>query len=178
MVCGVCVLGGWGVGVAWGRLPEARGKRGGQAMAGMRPCVASPKLRELHCPHQPHPLRSTKDAPHPPIFPCYLARYPPPTPPFPWGCSMAMSKTVGRHTCTTLFSTCFLTPSSSQTPNPNSPSCIPPPPHADSRFVITACDDMHVHMYDAEHGTLVEAFSGHESWVLSVSAGWVGGWGG
>ena len=34
------------------------------------------------------------------------------------------------------------------------------PLFADSKHVITACDDMHAHMYDAEHGELVEAFSG------------------
>jgi WD repeat-containing protein 61 len=28
---------------------------------------------------------------------------------------------------------------------------------------------MHVHLYEAD-GNLIEAFSGHESWVLSVSA--------
>ena len=47
---------------------------------------------------------------------------------------------------------------------PVSPTC------ADSKFVITACDDARSNLYDAEQGALVEAFSGHESWVLSVSA--------
>ena len=31
---------------------------------------------------------------------------------------------------------------------------------ADSKCVLTACDDMHAHLYDAEHGELIEAFSG------------------
>jgi len=31
---------------------------------------------------------------------------------------------------------------------------------ADSKQVITACDDNHAHLYDAEHGELIEAFSG------------------
>ena len=30
----------------------------------------------------------------------------------------------------------------------------------DSKFLITACDDMHSHLYDIEHASLVEAFSG------------------
>jgi WD repeat-containing protein 61 len=36
-------------------------------------------------------------------------------------------------------------------------------------MLLSACDDMHVHLYEA-NGNLIEAFSGHESWVLSVSA--------
>ena len=31
---------------------------------------------------------------------------------------------------------------------------------ADSRMLLTACDDMHAHLYDVEHATLIEAFSG------------------
>lgn len=42
----------------------------------------------------------------------------------------------------------------------------------DSRHVLTACDDMHSHMYDVEHGALVEAFSG--GWPPGL-AGWAGG---
>jgi WD40 repeat protein len=41
--------------------------------------------------------------------------------------------------------------------------------HADSKQVLTACDDMQVHLYETS-GNLIEAFSGHESWVLSVAA--------
>ena len=33
-------------------------------------------------------------------------------------------------------------------------------PGADSKFLLTACDDMHSHLYDVEHASLVEAFSG------------------
>ena len=40
---------------------------------------------------------------------------------------------------------------------------------ADSQQVLTACDDMQVHLYEAS-GNLIEAFSGHESWVLDVAA--------
>ncbi|XP_072976112.1 WD repeat-containing protein VIP3 [Typha angustifolia] len=40
----------------------------------------------------------------------------------------------------------------------------------DSRVLFTACDDTHVHMYDAEGKSLVGAMSGHVSWVLSVDA--------
>ena len=40
---------------------------------------------------------------------------------------------------------------------------------ADSQQVLTACDDMQVHLYEAS-GNLIEAFSGHESWVLDVVA--------
>lgn len=36
-------------------------------------------------------------------------------------------------------------------------------------MVLSACDDMHVHLYEA-NGNMIEAFSGHESWVLSVAA--------
>ncbi|XP_024521241.1 WD repeat-containing protein VIP3 [Selaginella moellendorffii] len=37
------------------------------------------------------------------------------------------------------------------------------------RYLFTACDDKHVHMYDAEGRSLVSAMSGHASWVLSVA---------
>jgi len=50
-------------------------------------------------------------------------------------------------------------------------TCSQPPtfPHTDSQLLLSACDDMHVHLHEA-NGNLVEAFSGHESWVLSVAA--------
>jgi len=38
----------------------------------------------------------------------------------------------------------------------------------DNRVLFTACDDKHIHMYDSESRTLISAFSGHASWVLSV----------
>ena len=31
---------------------------------------------------------------------------------------------------------------------------------ADSKMLLTACDDMHSHLYDVEHASLVDAFSG------------------
>ena len=31
---------------------------------------------------------------------------------------------------------------------------------ADSQMLLTACDDMHTHLYDVEHASLIEAFSG------------------
>jgi hypothetical protein len=37
---------------------------------------------------------------------------------------------------------------------------MPHPVLADSKMLLTACDDMHSHLYDVEHGALVEAFSG------------------
>lgn len=40
---------------------------------------------------------------------------------------------------------------------------------ADSKQVLTASDDMQLHLYEAT-GNLIEAFSGHESWVLDVAA--------
>lgn len=40
----------------------------------------------------------------------------------------------------------------------------------DHRVVFSACDDTHIHMYDAEGKSLVAAMSGHSSWVLSVDA--------
>ena len=42
-------------------------------------------------------------------------------------------------------------------------ACPPRSPasrQADSKQVITACDDMNAHLYDAEHAELIEAFSG------------------
>jgi WD repeat-containing protein 61 len=38
----------------------------------------------------------------------------------------------------------------------------------DSRILYTASDDMHIHMYDVESRSMISAFSGHASWVLSV----------
>lgn len=38
----------------------------------------------------------------------------------------------------------------------------------DSRVLFTACDDTHIHMYDAEGKILVGAVSGHVTWVLSI----------
>ncbi|KAF7826122.1 WD repeat-containing protein VIP3 [Senna tora] len=38
----------------------------------------------------------------------------------------------------------------------------------DPRLLFSASDDAHVHMYDADGGSLVQAMSGHASWVLSV----------
>lgn len=32
---------------------------------------------------------------------------------------------------------------------------------ADSKMLVTACDDMHSHLYDVENSSLVEAFSGN-----------------
>jgi len=40
----------------------------------------------------------------------------------------------------------------------------------DPRVLFTACDDTHVHMYDAEGKSLVGTMSGHASWVLSIDA--------
>ncbi|PKA63013.1 U4/U6 small nuclear ribonucleoprotein PRP4-like protein [Apostasia shenzhenica] len=40
----------------------------------------------------------------------------------------------------------------------------------DARVLFTACDDTHIHMYDAEGKKLVAGMSGHVSWVLSVDA--------
>lgn len=45
----------------------------------------------------------------------------------------------------------------------------------DARVLFTACDDTHVHMYDAEGKSLVGAMSGHTSWVLSIDASPDGG---
>ncbi|XP_054783964.1 WD repeat-containing protein VIP3-like [Prosopis cineraria] len=38
----------------------------------------------------------------------------------------------------------------------------------DPRLLFTASDDAHVHMYDADGGSLVASMSGHASWVLCV----------
>ena len=38
-------------------------------------------------------------------------------------------------------------------------------------MLLTACDDMHVNMYDVENSALIESFSGVDStksWVFSV----------
>lgn len=47
---------------------------------------------------------------------------------------------------------------------------------ADSKQVITACDDNHAHLYDAEHAELIEAFSGRGSapavWRWLRRPGW------
>eukprot|EP00899_Mesostigma_viride_P008880 jgi/Mesvir1/17994/Mv09336-RA.1 len=40
----------------------------------------------------------------------------------------------------------------------------------DSRMLVTACDDMHSHLYDAASGELISVLSGHHSWVLAVAA--------
>ena len=40
----------------------------------------------------------------------------------------------------------------------------------DPRVLFSASDDGHVHMYDAEGKSLINALSGHTSWVLSVDA--------
>ncbi|XP_028777395.1 WD repeat-containing protein VIP3 [Neltuma alba] len=38
----------------------------------------------------------------------------------------------------------------------------------DPRLLFTASDDAHVHMYDADGGSLVSSMSGHASWVLCL----------
>ena len=50
----------------------------------------------------------------------------------------------------------------------------------DGKTLFTACDDGHVHMYDAEHRSLMDALPGHKSWVLGVATapGQRGGGGG
>lgn len=40
----------------------------------------------------------------------------------------------------------------------------------DNRVLFTACDDKHIHMYDAESRKLIGAMSGHASFVLCVDA--------
>lgn len=40
----------------------------------------------------------------------------------------------------------------------------------DSRVIFSGSDDAHVHMYDAVGKSLINAMSGHASWVLSVDA--------
>jgi len=39
---------------------------------------------------------------------------------------------------------------------------------ADSRYLLSGSDDRYVHMSDADSGRVVEAFSGHQGWVLGV----------
>eukprot|EP00897_Mesotaenium_endlicherianum_P005574 jgi/Mesen1/5044/ME000025S04446 len=39
----------------------------------------------------------------------------------------------------------------------------------DARLLFTASDDMHVHLYDAEGGTLIAALAGHGGWVVSLA---------
>ena len=38
------------------------------------------------------------------------------------------------------------------------------------KLLATACDDAHVHLYDARTGALVEAMAGHDGWAVSVRA--------
>ena len=45
----------------------------------------------------------------------------------------------------------------------------------DSKTLFTACDDGHIHMYDVEHRSLMDALPGHKSWVLGVAAAPNGG---
>jgi WD repeat-containing protein 61 len=45
----------------------------------------------------------------------------------------------------------------------------PPPPPPDSKTLVTACDDMHVRLYDAAAGALIDALGGHTSWVTAVA---------
>lgn len=40
----------------------------------------------------------------------------------------------------------------------------------DPRVLFTASDDTHVHMFDSEGKSVIQALSGHSSWVLSVDA--------
>eukprot|EP00959_Pyramimonas_sp_CCMP1952_P231283 4834377-Pyramimonas_sp.AAC.1 len=40
---------------------------------------------------------------------------------------------------------------------------------ADSKTVVTACDDSYVNMYSVEHASLIGSLPGHASWVLSVA---------
>lgn len=40
------------------------------------------------------------------------------------------------------------------------PALPPATLRSDSRMLLTACDDMHINMYDVENQSLVEAFSG------------------
>ena len=40
----------------------------------------------------------------------------------------------------------------------------------DSRVLLSASDDVHVHVYDTEGKTLISTMSGHSSWVLSLDA--------
>lgn len=45
---------------------------------------------------------------------------------------------------------------------------------ADSKMLLTACDDMHSHLYDVEHASLVEAFSGDPVPCMHASGAYVG----
>ena len=38
----------------------------------------------------------------------------------------------------------------------------------DPHVLFTACDDRHIHIYDAKEKALIGAMSGHASWVLSI----------
>jgi WD repeat-containing protein 61 len=38
----------------------------------------------------------------------------------------------------------------------------------DPHVLFTACDDCHIHIYDAKEKSLIGAMSGHASWVLSI----------
>eukprot|EP01091_Cochliopodium_minus_P011713 TRINITY_DN339_c0_g1_i1.p1 TRINITY_DN339_c0_g1~~TRINITY_DN339_c0_g1_i1.p1 ORF type:complete len:302 (+),score=82.26 TRINITY_DN339_c0_g1_i1:16-921(+) len=40
---------------------------------------------------------------------------------------------------------------------------------SDSKLLLTASDDQHIHIYDAEHGNLVSSLSGHSSFVLCIA---------
>jgi WD repeat-containing protein 61 len=45
----------------------------------------------------------------------------------------------------------------------------------DPHVLFMACDDCHIHIYDAKEKTLIGAMSGHASWVLSIDVspdGW------
>ena len=44
-------------------------------------------------------------------------------------------------------------------------------PCADSQMLLTACDDMHTHLYDVEHASLIEAFSGEQQQKLMHTYG-------
>ncbi len=54
--------------------------------------------------------------------------------------------------------------------------CHCPALPADSKCVLTACDDMHAHLYDAEHAELIEAFSGAHSVPSSRAYGKLWRW--
>lgn len=47
-------------------------------------------------------------------------------------------------------------------------SLVYSPASLDSRVLFSASDDGQVHMYDAEHKTLITSLPGHSGWVLSV----------
>jgi WD repeat-containing protein 61 len=40
----------------------------------------------------------------------------------------------------------------------------------DSQHLITASDDKRINIYDVQHANIVSTLTGHQSWVLSVSA--------